>query len=59
MSETFAITKAPQTITFGTIAGQLMTASPFTLTGTASSGLAITYTSTTTSICTVAGSVVC
>jgi hypothetical protein len=43
-----------QTITFGSIAAQ-MVGTPLTLSATATSGLAVTFTSTTTSVCTVAG----
>ena len=58
VARSFTVAKASQTITFGTIASQLMTASPFTLTGTTTSGLVITYTSSTTPVCTVSGSAV-
>ena len=52
--QTFAVTKVPQTITFNTIATQVIGAA-VPLTATASSGLTVTITSTTTTICTVAG----
>jgi hypothetical protein len=45
----------PQTITFGMIAAQKV-GTPLTLTATASSGLAVSYASSTTSACTVSGS---
>ncbi len=51
------VTKASQTITF-TNPGTQTYGHPLTLTATASSGLAVTYTSTTPTICTVSGSVV-
>ena len=44
-----------QTITFGSIATQTVGV-PLTLTATASSGLPVSYTSSTTSVCTVSGS---
>jgi hypothetical protein len=50
------ITKANQTITFGALTTQAHTVPPFALTGTASSGLAVTYTSGTPSVATVSGS---
>ncbi len=45
----------PQTITFGTIGAQKV-GTPLTLSATASSGLAVTFASSTTSVCTVSGS---
>ena len=47
-----------QTITFPAITSKKVTAKSFTLNATASSGLAVAYTSKTTKICTVAGKVV-
>jgi hypothetical protein len=47
----------PQTISFGTIAAQTV-GTPLTLTATATSGLAVSYASSTTSICTVSGNTV-
>ncbi|MCA3025668.1 MAG: hypothetical protein ING73_15685 [Rhodocyclaceae bacterium] len=57
VSQSFSVVKANQTITFGAIASQPF-GTPISLTGSASSGLALTYTSTTASICTVSGSTV-
>jgi sugar lactone lactonase YvrE len=51
---TLTVGKAPQTITFGTIPTQAPGTS-LTLTATASSGLAVSYVSTTTGVCTVSG----
>ncbi len=45
-----------QTITFPALADTLVSAGPVALSATASSGLAVVFTSTTTSVCTVAGS---
>jgi hypothetical protein len=47
---------ASQTISFGAISTQTV-GTPLTLTATATSGLAVSYTSSTTSVCTVSGSV--
>ena len=49
---------APQTITFNTLPTVTLPASPFALTATATSGLSVTFASTTLSICTVSGSTV-
>ncbi len=53
----WVVSKAPQTITF-TNPGTQTYGVPLTLTATASSGLTVTYTSTTPTICTVSGAVV-
>jgi uncharacterized protein (TIGR03437 family) len=50
------ITATPQTITFASLNNQTLGASPLTLTATASSGLTVSYISTTTGVCTVSGS---
>ena len=52
---TLTVNKANQTVTFGPIATQPFNASPVALTGTASSGLAVTYTSSTLGVCTISG----
>ena len=52
----FTVAKAAQTITFTAPTGKTYGDAPFALTATASSGLAVTYTSLTTAICTVSGS---
>jgi hypothetical protein len=54
MSQHFTVHQTSQTITFGAISSQLA-GTQLTLSATASSGLTISYTSTTTSICTVSG----
>ncbi len=56
ITQTFAVNQGLQTINFGTISAVTLPASAFTLTATATSGLAVSYASTTTSICTVSGS---
>ena len=48
-------TLLPQTITFGAPSNQVMGTVPFALSATASSGLPVTFTSNTTSVCTVSG----
>ncbi len=53
-TRTFWIFKEAQTITFATIPPQTV-GTPLTLSATASSGLAVTFTSTTTGVCTVSG----
>jgi hypothetical protein len=58
VTQTFAITQAPQSITFGSIASQAYGTSPSALSATASSGLAVSFASNTPSVCTVSGSTV-
>jgi len=55
VTQSFSVLLAPQTITFNTIPSQLV-GTPLTLTATASSGLTVSYSSTTTTVCTVSGS---
>ncbi len=57
VTQNITVGKASQTITFGT-APSLTVGGTGTISATASSGLAVTFTSTTTSICTVSGSTV-
>jgi uncharacterized protein (TIGR03437 family) len=52
------VTQASQTITFGAVPSQALGGVPLTLNATASSGLAVTFTSMTASICTVSGATV-
>jgi DNA-binding beta-propeller fold protein YncE len=47
-----------QTITFGTLSNQPLGTAPFTLSATASSGLAVSFASTTSAVCTVSGATV-
>lgn len=57
VSQTFSVNPAPQSITFPTIATQVInTAVPVSLQASASSALPVTYTSTTPSVCSVSGS---
>jgi hypothetical protein len=52
---TYTISKIAQTITFASISDTTRAASPLTVAPTASSGLTVTVTSLTTSVCTVSG----
>jgi len=59
VSQSFQVTQpsqTSQTITFGSLSNMALGSAPFTLTATASSGLAVSFASTTTSVCTVSGS---
>jgi DNA/RNA endonuclease G (NUC1) len=57
-SLTGTITKADQTITFAELPGKNLGEAPFSLTGTASSGLAVSYTSSNPGVASVSGSTV-
>ena len=48
----------PQTITFGALGSVTFGVAPFSVSATASSGLAVTFGSTTTGVCTVSGNTV-
>jgi sugar lactone lactonase YvrE len=48
----------PQTITFGSLGNVTFGVAPFSITASASSGLAVSFASTTTTVCTVSGSTV-
>ena len=53
------LVQASQTITFGALSNQaLLGTAPFTLSATASSGLAVSFASTTSAVCTVSGATV-
>ncbi|HYA17437.1 MAG TPA: hypothetical protein VEF06_08220, partial [Bryobacteraceae bacterium] len=58
VTDSFTITQGSQTITFPTIATQTAGTPPFSITATASSGLAVIFTSQTPSVCTVSGATV-
>ena len=49
---------AAQTITFGALSNVIVGVAPFSISATASSGLPVTFTSTTTSVCSVSGSTI-
>jgi hypothetical protein len=57
-TQTFTIAKASQTIEFGLLSNQTLGTLPFDVSATASSGLTVSFSSLTTSICTVEGSTV-
>jgi hypothetical protein len=50
-----AIALTSQTITFATLSGKTLGAAPFTVSATASSGLAVSFASLTATTCTVSG----
>jgi hypothetical protein len=58
VSQSFRVAKAAQTITFGALANRAFGSRSFTVSATASSGLAVTFSSLTTAVCTVGGSTV-
>jgi uncharacterized protein (TIGR03437 family) len=55
VSQKFAVTQASQTITFGAISNQALGTGQLALSATASSALAVNFTSTTLPVCTVSG----
>ena len=55
VSQSFTVAKAAQTITFSALVGKTYGNQPFTVSATASSGLAAAFVSTTTAVCTVSG----
>src|SRR5258706_1881548 len=58
ITQTFTISKTAQTITFGALPAKLMSDLTTTVSATASSGLAVVFTSGTTNLCTVSGDTV-
>jgi hypothetical protein len=58
VNQSFQVTRASQTITFGALPSRTLGASPFKVSATASSGLAVSFASTTTAVCTVSGATV-
>jgi DNA/RNA endonuclease G (NUC1) len=57
-SLTGTITKADQAISFGSLPSMFANDAPFTLSGTTSSGLTVTYTSSNEAVATVSGNVI-
>ncbi len=55
VTQSVNIAKANQTISFGAISGKTFDQSPLALSATATSGLAVVFTSATTGVCTVSG----
>jgi hypothetical protein len=58
VNQSFQIAQGSQTITFGALPSRTLGASPFRVGATASSGLAVSFASTTTAVCTISGSTV-
>jgi hypothetical protein len=58
VNQSFQVTPASQTITFGALSNQAIGTAPFTVSATASSGLAVSFASTTSAVCTVSGATV-
>ncbi len=58
VNQSFLITPASQTITFGSLSNQVLGSPPLSLSATASSGDPVSFSSTTPSVCTVSGSTV-
>lgn len=58
VSQTLTVNKHDQTITFNALADKRLDDVPFALSATASSGLAVTYSSSNTNVATVSGSIV-
>lgn len=58
VNQSFTVAKAAQTITFAALVGKTFGDPPFTISGTASSGLAVSFSSTTSAVCTVSGTTV-
>jgi uncharacterized protein YhjY with autotransporter beta-barrel domain len=54
-SYSVAVSKGTQTINFGALSNASLSASPLTLSATATSGLTVGFASTTTGVCTVSG----
>ncbi len=55
---TLVVSKAAQTISFAALPAKVLSATPFALTATASSGLAVTYASSNAAVATVSGNMV-
>jgi hypothetical protein len=55
VNQSFQVTQGSQTITFGALSNEAFGSSPFLVSASASSGLAVSFTSTTSTICTVSG----
>jgi hypothetical protein len=58
VTQSFQVSKDSQSIAFGTLSSRPFGTPPFVVTATASSGLPVTFASTTTTICTVSGNTV-
>src|SRR6185369_3245765 len=58
VTQSFNVSKANQTITFGALPAHTFGDAPFTVTATASSGLGVSFSTATTGVCTLLGSTV-
>ena len=58
VNQSFQVTQAAQTITFGTLSDKALGTAPFTVAATSSSGLAVSFSSQTVAACTVSGTTV-
>jgi hypothetical protein len=58
VDQSFQVTSGTQTITFGTLSNEPLGTAPFPVSASASSGLAVSFASTTPAVCTTAGSTV-
>jgi transcriptional regulator of nitric oxide reductase len=58
VNQSFLVTRGSQTIAFGALPNQAFGAAPFPVSATASSGLAVSFGSTTPAVCTVSGATV-
>jgi hypothetical protein len=58
VTNSLTVVQQTQTITFNVLFDKLATAPPFTVSATASSGLAVSFSSLTTPVCTVSGNLV-
>jgi hypothetical protein len=58
VSQGFQVTQGSQTITFGALSNKAYGQAPFQVSATASSGLAVSFASTTTAVCTLSGTTV-
>jgi hypothetical protein len=58
VTQSFLVAAASQTITFGALSNVTFGVAPFTVSATATSGLAVTFASATNAVCTVSGTTV-
>ena len=58
VTQSFTVSLGPQTVSFPALPGQSYSAAPFSIAATASSGLPVSFSSSTGTVCTVSGSTV-
>jgi hypothetical protein len=58
VNQSFSVTQGSQTISFGALANQAFGVAPFSVSATATSGLAVSFAPTTPAVCTVSGTTV-